>query len=103
MKAEIKLLGDSIAALDSIAHIAVVTVGPRQSLKQRQELLLVLIKSEIYRLGVWLTPLEPRNSHILNLNLGVRANEVSSRSLVPVDDMLISSEHCCFVLTCRLG
>lgn len=88
MKAEIKLLGDSIAALDSIAHIAAVAVGPRQSLKQRQELLLVLIKSEIYRLGVWLTPLEPRNSHILNLNLGVKANEVCDCIRALVGDML---------------
>ncbi|PNS17735.1 hypothetical protein CAC42_3130 [Sphaceloma murrayae] len=84
VKAEIKLLADALAAIDSMAGLASGSHGGRKSLRDRHELLVTLLRSEIYRLGVWLTPLDSGRTNVLHLDKGAKANEVLVSSLLPV-------------------
>ncbi|KAG8624207.1 hypothetical protein KVT40_009183 [Elsinoe batatas] len=84
VKAELKLLADSIAAIENFATVNASSSSARRSLQQRQELLLVLIRSEIYRLGVWLTPLDSGNTNVLHVHHGAKAAENVVASLLPV-------------------
>jgi phosphatidylinositol 4-kinase A len=57
IKAETKLLGDVAVALHSIRNIGAVSKGPMKSLFPKEELLNILLESELARLNVWLTPM----------------------------------------------
>lgn len=58
IKAEDRLLGDVETSLKNLANLGSTNVGPRKSLKSKQELLQILIDNERMRLRVWLFPLE---------------------------------------------
>ncbi|OKL61261.1 hypothetical protein UA08_03926 [Talaromyces atroroseus] len=66
MKAEDKLLKDVEDALKHTASICSSAVGYRQSLRNKQELLQILIENERTRLKVWLFPLEQERKHYIS-------------------------------------
>ena len=58
MKAEVKVMADVLSALRHSEHIGASMMTNRKSLGPKQDLLEVLLQSEINRLSVWLSPLE---------------------------------------------
>ncbi|KAK8168122.1 hypothetical protein BKA80DRAFT_300117 [Phyllosticta citrichinensis] len=66
IKAEGQVLIDIHNALQNVAAVGLNNNGSRKSLHAKQELLLLLLASEHYRLMVWLFPLEnDRRSHLM--------------------------------------
>ena len=57
MKAEVKVMTDVLAALQSYSSGGLSMTANRKSLQQKQDLLEILLQSEINRLSVWLYPL----------------------------------------------
>lgn len=78
MKAEDRLLGDVEASLKNLANLGSTNVGPRKSLKSKQELLQILIENERMRLRVWLFPLEQDRKGYMSTFGGKSQPEVSS-------------------------
>lgn len=63
VKAEVQLVNDVLAALQSTTSIGTRGMGPMQSLRPKQELLAYLLSSETTRLGVWISPLGESTSY----------------------------------------
>jgi phosphatidylinositol 4-kinase A len=57
MKAEIKVMQDVIASLKMIGSIGTSTSASRKDTTDKQSLLMTLLENEIYRLEVWLKPM----------------------------------------------
>lgn len=57
VKAEIQVMTDVINSLSAVANIGMAISVARKTLQPKQELLLMLLQSEISRLSVWLYPL----------------------------------------------
>jgi hypothetical protein len=57
LKAEMRLMADVAAALQSVRNVGFKSVGPLNSLLPEEELLNVLLENEQSRLAVWLNPL----------------------------------------------
>ncbi|KAI9800626.1 MAG: phosphatidylinositol-4- kinase [Piccolia ochrophora] len=81
IKAETHLLADVEAALQVVAHIG--STGSRRGLRDKEELLLMLLSNEQTRLIVWLFPLDHRQRHHFASG--------NSRSLTPTDSALSAS------------
>lgn len=63
IKAEVQLMSDIIAAMQSTASIGARALSSMTSLLPKQELLSHLLSSEITRLSVWLAPLQDSSYH----------------------------------------
>ncbi|KAF2084218.1 hypothetical protein K490DRAFT_59798 [Saccharata proteae CBS 121410] len=64
VKAEAQLLIDIHAAFQSVSAIGTKPEGSRKSLQGKQELLMLLLENEHYRLSVWLYPLDQGKRHV---------------------------------------
>ncbi|GAB7357443.1 hypothetical protein MBLNU459_g8368t1 [Dothideomycetes sp. NU459] len=63
IKAEVQVMSDIIVALQSTANMGMKVPSSMVSLQPKQELLSLLLSSEITRLSVWLAPLGQESSH----------------------------------------
>lgn len=79
VKAELQLLTEVMNALSIVKDFSALSVYTAPVLKQKQELLELLISSEQIRLGVWLFPLEP---HAKQLPSASQKRNPSEESLI---------------------
>jgi phosphatidylinositol 4-kinase len=91
IKTEVRLISDVMVALKGVGYIAAHAVGPYKGLHQKEQLLQILLESELARLNVWVNPLDDSGSkadimtHQGQKTLEVRPNLIFSGFYVACD------------------